>query len=134
MKLHELKSEVLRHRAQILLFTEAGKLLESCDTLFPLLPGDSVFEKFPVLQTVTESASELKSAADPHHIPMVEFTDSGIEYILDLEISRASNSDNLICLILNNTRSYQPVMNLKQRVNHTLYRSDLQRERGEETA
>ncbi|MFT7589984.1 MAG: hypothetical protein ACI959_002206 [Limisphaerales bacterium] len=127
MNLDQLKIEYLKARTQFVLFNYHGEVLDSCDTLFKLKSKDfTVFDFFPLFDSIKDEIKSLSLSAGYVTYPMVEFLHADKGYILDLQLKRIEEHDvsGFIWIINDNTKVYQPILNLKKAVNSTLLKND----------
>ncbi|MEO0472705.1 MAG: hypothetical protein AAF206_24025 [Bacteroidota bacterium] len=120
MRLLDLKGEYMRQKAQIMLFDRKGVLLESCHALADVKPmlGQSVYELFPIIDSMQSVIWEQNKDADPIRIPAVDFSLNQRKGYFDFELfPHPEQEDQAVWILIDQTRVYKYFQKVQQQRN-----------------
>ena len=129
MNLNELKSQRMNEKAQILLFKREGILVDSCHSLVDLSSsfGRSVFDQWPVLESIRPILSDIGESMDFFRLPAIEFALDGLNGIYDFEFFPHPEDPELLqLLIMDQTRIYRYFQRIQQERNVLLLEKEYQ--------
>ncbi|MEM6262808.1 MAG: hypothetical protein AAGI38_09895 [Bacteroidota bacterium] len=124
MTLKELKRHLSGPKMQVVVMDRAGKVIDSCDTLFEIRGlRYSVWEVFPFLTSPLNAADELIGTHESHQFYAVELVQEGVSIYCDCELARhPEEEDHLVWLILDQDRIYRELQVIQQERNLYLLR------------
>ena len=123
MKVSELKHLILDQMAQLIVFDRAGHLLESCHALVDLKAfiGSSLYERYPLLDSLKEVLQNLSSSSLPLSLPGVDFSFEGRWGYYDFELFvHPEHPNKLVWILLDNTALYRYFRPIQQERNEML--------------
>jgi hypothetical protein len=120
MSSDRLKMQLLNSMAQVVVFDERGRILESCQTLadFGELAQHSVFDLFPMLISMTESLTEQNDPQELLYLPGVEIRKHGLDGFFDMELKIHPKKPGVfVWLIVDQSRLYTYFRDIQQERN-----------------
>lgn len=120
MKINDYKSAWLFPSCQIVVFNNGGFLIESCNTFINIgmYKDKSLFEVFPMLESLKKYLIGLRQADAPIHIPRVESYINDKFHVFDFVFIRAAdNPNNLVWHMQNLTQQYMHLLKVQQERN-----------------
>ncbi|MEM7659821.1 MAG: hypothetical protein AAF399_27150 [Bacteroidota bacterium] len=115
-----MKYSVLAPMAQLIVFTRSGKMVDSCHTFLSIesILGESVYERYPILQSLQSVLEHLEGNDGPIHLPGVDFSFEGRSGYYDFELfAHPSEADWLVWVLLDNSALYKYFRPIQQERN-----------------
>jgi len=131
MSVNQLKINYLAKKAQVVLFTSEGGLIESCDTLIDvtkLTKQSSLFEAFPMLESLQSNFNLLNDIDNELYFPRVEFSYNDKEWVFDFTFYKKNDAKGVfIWLIQDLTRQYRYLFDVQQERNESIVKEELRK-------
>ena len=125
MAINKYKIEYLANKAQVVVFTNRGKLIETCDALLniSIYKSQSLFEAFPFLESLQESLTAIEVGKELY-FPRVEYHYKGKDWVFDFTFYRSAHNDkHIVWVIQNFTKLYQHLMLIQQERNEAIIKN-----------
>ena len=125
MAINKYKIEYLSNKAQVVVFTNRGTLIETCDALLniSIYKSQSLFEAFPFLESLQESLAAIEIGAELY-FPRVEYSYKEQEWVFDFTFYRSShNANHIVWVIQNFTILYRHLMLIQQERNEAIIKN-----------
>ncbi len=125
MAINKYKIEYLANKAQVVVFTNRGTLIETCDALLDIsiYKSQSLFEAFPFLESLQESLTAIEIGKELY-FPRVEYHYKGKDWVFDFTFYRSThNPKHLVWVIQNFTKLYQHLMLIQQERNEAIIKN-----------
>tara|TARA_R110000796_G_scaffold96719_1_gene203147 strand:+ start:597324 stop:599204 length:1881 start_codon:yes stop_codon:yes gene_type:complete len=106
-KLSQVKLQQVASKIQVTIFDEAGKILESCDTLLKTDKGEPIFNQFIFLQSLQEVFTTMLKG-ECHAFPEVEWEEQR-QGLFSLTFEKLENG-HLQLVILDKTSDYPKIL------------------------
>ncbi|MGW8123364.1 ATP-binding protein [Roseivirga echinicomitans] len=106
-KLDQVKLQQVASKIQVTIFDEAGKILESCDTLLKTNKNESIFDQFIFLQSLQEVFKTMP-LGDRHEFPEVEWEEQR-QGLFSLTFDKLQ-SGQIQLVILDKTSDYPKIL------------------------
>lgn len=101
-------------KSQLIVFSETGKIISSCNTLFNVsrMAGKNVFEVYPVLKCLKEIIERQEPSGNPLFLPHIAFATYQYRSICDfIFVKKEIKSGILISWMINdNSLHYKSVL------------------------
>jgi hypothetical protein len=99
-------------KCQCVTFEKSGRILGSCDSLFPVsgMSPDSSDRNFPFLKAVASELNKSRNEADPLFYPELDFSFSGYHSICDftfMKTTDARGAERFVWIIYDNSTHYR---------------------------
>ncbi|MGB1243018.1 MAG: hypothetical protein ACPG49_10885 [Chitinophagales bacterium] len=117
------KTAYLSSKAQIVLFSNEGILLDTCNTLLDIIPlkNQNLWEVFPMLESIEVMLSSLQIENEEMYFPRVELTFKDKHWLFDFTFYRHSEQANTIVWILQDfTQHYEYLRIIQQERNEAI--------------
>ncbi|MGB1205927.1 MAG: hypothetical protein ACPG5B_09785 [Chitinophagales bacterium] len=125
MAINKYKIEYLAQKAQVVVFTNRGKLIETCDALLhiSIYKSESLFEVFPFLESLQESLTTIEVGKELY-FPRVEYNYRDQDWVFDFTFYRSThNANHIVWVIQNFTKLYQHLMLIQQERNEAIIKN-----------
>jgi len=130
MSVNAYKIKYLSQKAQLVLFTNTGQCIDSCDTLLNMseCQGVSLFEAFPFLDSLRSSFADLSAADGEMYFPRVEFPHKDKYWIFDFTFYRSDIAPYPIVWVIQDfTRQYQYLFDVQQERNESIVKEEIRK-------
>lgn len=120
MTAKEYKVKYLLQKMQVVQFTRAGVLIDSCDALLDIssFKNENLYRVFSFLESLQSVISELTPANGDLCFPRMEIVYRGEELALDFILKvNEENDDIIIWIIQDLTSQYKHLFNIQQERN-----------------
>jgi len=117
------KTAYLSNKVQIVLFSNEGILLDTCNTLLDILPlkDQSLWEAFPMLESIEVMLASLKIENEEMYFPRVELTFNDKHWLFDFTFYRHPKQVHTIVWVLQDfTQHYEYLRVIQQERNEAI--------------
>lgn len=121
------KNNYLSNKVQIVSFSNKGILLDTCNALIDLsdLKNKSLWEIFPMLESIEEVLSQLTIEDGEMYFPRVEFTFNKRNWLFDFTFYRHPQQSNAIVWIIQDfTEHYEYLRIIQQERNEAIAKEE----------
>tara|TARA_A100000171_G_scaffold48269_1_gene55527 strand:+ start:1688 stop:3568 length:1881 start_codon:yes stop_codon:yes gene_type:complete len=121
-KLDKVKLQQVASKIQVTIFDEAGKILESCDTLLKTDKSQPIFDQFMFLQSLQEVFVSM-ALGESHEFPEVEWQEQR-QSLLSLTFEKLKNGQ-IQLVILDKTSDYPRILLNQQSRNNSVINEEV---------
>tara|TARA_R110001599_G_scaffold116148_6_gene283575 strand:- start:826 stop:2703 length:1878 start_codon:yes stop_codon:yes gene_type:complete len=121
-KLDQVKLQQVASKIQVTIFDEAGKVLESCDTLLKTDKNESIFDQFIFIQSLEEVFKSM-SSGERHTFPEVEWEEQR-QGLFSLTFDKLENGQ-IQLVILDKTSDYPKILLNQQSRNDSIINEEV---------
>ncbi|KYG81727.1 signal transduction histidine kinase [Roseivirga ehrenbergii] len=121
-KLDKVKLQQVASKIQVIIFDEAGKILESCDTLLKTNSSEPIFNQFIFLQSLQEVFVTM-ARGESHEFPEVEWEEQR-QGLLSLTFEKLENGQ-IQLVILDKTSDYPRILLNQQSRNNSVINEEV---------
>ncbi|MEL7003805.1 MAG: hypothetical protein AAFN93_13865, partial [Bacteroidota bacterium] len=107
----KVKTDYLNKRTQFVLFSKAGTIMDSCESMFPIKAEKNVFDVFPLIESVKSNLMDLPEGGEMS-LPCINAEYNGKSGVYDYLFYR--EKDNIIWIITDFTRQYNDLIEVQQ--------------------
>lgn len=122
------KSDFIYKKAQIIVLSEAGILVDSCHALMDLsaYQNQYVFDQFAFLESIESTLLALQVEDGELYFPRVEIQYGGKDWVFDFTFFRpADQPTNLVWMIEDLSKQYNYLLKVQQERNQSIIRQQL---------